>query len=155
MNLRVEQDLHRPSLNWESTYSWGQNVKGQLKVKLLKSNIWKSSIYVRLTWKLSSNFIVHHWIWKPTIFRSRGQRSTQGQNYKIINFNLKNNQFSSDWPELWLRLSILNFIKWTIWCIHGNRWRGGWTLQVLCSARRLSSLFVHTERECVWLPLDP
>ena len=43
IDLKFEQDLHIASLNWESSYFWGQKVKGQLKVKLLKSSIfnWK------------------------------------------------------------------------------------------------------------------
>ena len=69
--------------------------------------------------------------------RSKGQRLTQGPTSKIINFNLKNNQFLSDWPELCLRLSILILMKWTIGRIHGNLWRGGWILQVSCYARHL------------------
>ena len=76
-----------------------------------------------------------YWFWD--------QRSSQGQISKIINFNLKNNQFSYDSPELWLRLSIFISMKWTIWCIHGNLWRGGWILQVSCSARCLFIVLLH------------
>ena len=52
INLKVEQDLHIASLNWETNY-----------------------------------------------LRSKVQRSTQGQTSKIINFYLKNCQFSSDLLE--------------------------------------------------------
>jgi len=42
-DLKVERDLHIASLNRETNYFWDQKVKGQLKVKLLKSSIsiWK------------------------------------------------------------------------------------------------------------------
>ena len=39
-------------------------------------------------------YILRHWIGKPTIFEVK--RSTQGQTSKIINFQLKNCQFTSD-----------------------------------------------------------
>ena len=100
------------------------------KVKFLKS-----SFFIWLTWKQNNNCIVHHWIGKATILRSKVQKPTQGQSYKIINFNLKNNHFSSDWPELSLRLSILIWMKWTIWYIHGYpRREGGW----VCDKENLS-----------------
>ena len=43
IDLKFEQDLFRPSLNWGTNYFWDQKVKGQLNVKLLKSSIstWK------------------------------------------------------------------------------------------------------------------
>ena len=45
IDLKFEQDLHLASLSWETNYIWGQKVKGQHKVKLLKSSIsiWKIS----------------------------------------------------------------------------------------------------------------
>ena len=73
--------------------------------------------------------------WKTNYFW--GQRSTQGQTSKIINFNLKNNKFSSDWLELWFGLSTLILMKWTIWCIHGNLWREGG----FCKYRALHDIF--------------
>ena len=38
IELKFEQDLHIASLNWETNYFSGQKVRGQLKVKFLKSN---------------------------------------------------------------------------------------------------------------------
>ena len=119
---------------WKATIF---EVKGQLKVKLIKSSnfIWKIinfhliNLVMRQQLQSASLNLETNYFW--------GQRSTQGQTSKIINFNLKNNQFSSDWLELRLKLWIWIFMKWTIWCIHGNLWRGGWILQVSCCARRL------------------
>ena len=44
IDLRIKEQLHREFLNWETNYFWDQKVKGQLKVKLLKSSIFKWKI---------------------------------------------------------------------------------------------------------------
>ena len=92
IDLKFEQDLHIASLNLETNYFWGQNLKGQLKVKLLKSShfIWKVINLHPINLKVgqdlhrsSLNF------GKQLLLRSKCQRSTQGQTSKIITFHLK------------------------------------------------------------------
>ena len=51
-------------------------VKGQLEVKFRKS-----SIFIRLTWKVNSNCIVHYWIGKPTIFEIKRSRVNSRSNF--------------------------------------------------------------------------
>ena len=96
------QDLHIASINWETNYFWDEEVKGQLKGKLLKSSIfnWKIVNLHQINLKVEHDLQSITEFGKQLFLRSKGQRSTQGQSSKINNFNVKNNQFSSDWLEL-------------------------------------------------------
>jgi len=80
---------------------------------------------------------VHHWICKPTIFEVKMTKVTSRSNFKFINFNVKENQFSPKWHELWLRLSIIILMNWTSWRIHSNLWRGNG----FCKDRALQDVF--------------